>query len=414
MANSGGYACFFIPRAGIPYWMRPLGGPTRRRRAGVIASLAIACCAIVALSGCVIPPPFTVTSAVSNVDHPWDVGFAGNTMIYTERAGRISAVIGGQKRLLGAPADVVSASEAGMMGLAVDPNFATNRYIYVCLASTLGGPSNDVRLVRWTVDAGFTALTNRTNIFTGAPVNITGELGRHSGCRPRFGPDGRLWVGTGDAATATVPQNPRSLGGKVLHINKDGTPAPGNPGGVYDPRIFSYGHRNVQSVAFRASDGMGFQTEHGPDRDDELNRLKAGQFGWDPVAAGGPGYNEGVPMTDLQKFPGAIPALWKSGIPTVAPSGATFINGTKLGHMERRAGRGASQGQQAHHLPAGQAGQGHGHRHHLQRLRPPSLARAGARRQPVHHHRQRWRHGQDPEAHTPTRLRLRSHRGKRW
>ena len=94
-----------------------MGGPTRRRRAGVIASLAIACCAIVALSGCVIPPQVTVTSAVTGVDHPWDVGFAGNTMIYTERAGRISAFINGQKRLLGAPADVVSASEAGMMGL---------------------------------------------------------------------------------------------------------------------------------------------------------------------------------------------------------------------------------------------------------------------------------------------------------
>ncbi len=306
-------------------------GPTRRRRAGVIASLAIACCAIVALSGCVIPPQVTVTAAVTGVDHPWDVGFAGNTMIYTERAGRISAFINGQKRLLGAPADVVSASEAGMMGLAVDPAFATNHYIYVCLASTLGGPSNDVRLVRWTVDPGFTTLTNRTNIFTGAPVNIAGELGRHSGCRPRFGPDGRLWVGTGDSATATVPQNPRSLGGKVLHINKDGTGAPGNPNGIYDPRIFSYGHRNVQSIAFRASDGMGFQTEHGTDRDDELNRLVAGQFGWDPVSPSGPGYNEGVPMTDLQKFPGAIRALWSSGLPTVAPSGATFINGTRWG-----------------------------------------------------------------------------------
>ena len=214
------------------------------------------------------------------------------------------------------------------MGLAIDPSFATNRYIYVCLASTLGGANNDVRLVRWTVDAGFTTLTNRTNIFVGGPVNISGELGRHSGCRPRFGPDGRLWVGTGDAATGTAPQDPRSLGGKVLHINKDGTPAPGNLGGAYDPRIFSYGHRNVQSIAFRA-DGMGFQTEHGPDRDDELNRLVTGNFGWNPVVAGSTAYNEGVPMTDLQKYPSAVPAVWSSGLPTVAPSGATFINGSR-------------------------------------------------------------------------------------
>ena len=203
--------------------MHPSEGPTRRRRARVIAGLAVALCAIAALSGCVLPPAMTVTTAVSDVDHPWDVGFAGGTMIYTERPGRITAVVGGQKHLLAAPADVVNASEAGMMGLAIDPDFATNRFIYTCFASTLGGPNDDVRLVRWTVDAGFTTLTNRTDILTGAPVNTAGELGRHSGCRPRFGPGGLLWVGTGDAATATAPQNPQSLGGKVLRLNRDGT-----------------------------------------------------------------------------------------------------------------------------------------------------------------------------------------------
>ena len=151
-------------------------------------------------------------------------------------------------------------------GAGGDPDFAANRFIYTCFASTLGGPDDDVRLVRWTVDAGFTTLTNRTDIFTGAPVNTVGELGRHSGCRPRFGPGGLLWVGTGDAAIDTVPQNPLSLGGKVLRLNRDGTPAAGNPGGALDPRIYSYGHRNVQSIAFRASDGLAVQTEHGRDR----------------------------------------------------------------------------------------------------------------------------------------------------
>ena len=139
------------------------------------------------------PPELTVTPIVTGLDHPWDIGFAGNTMLFTERPGRISAFVGGQKRLLAAPTDVVQASEAGMMGLAVDPAFATNRYIYTCFASTLGGPNNDVRLVRWTVDANFTALTNRTDIVTGLPVNAAGELGRHSGCRPRFDSQARLW-----------------------------------------------------------------------------------------------------------------------------------------------------------------------------------------------------------------------------
>jgi glucose/arabinose dehydrogenase len=179
--------------------------------------------------------------------------------------------------------------------------------------------------VRWTVDTGFTTLTNRTDIVTGAPVNAVGELGRHSGCRPRFDAQARLWVGTGDAAVGTVPQSPTSLGGKVLRINRDGTGVAGNPGGALDPRIFSYGHRNVQGIAFRPSDGFGVTTEHGPDRADELNALVPGNFGWNPV----PGYNEGVPMTDLAEFPNAVRALWDTGPRTYALAGATFITGSQ-------------------------------------------------------------------------------------
>ena len=180
------------------------------------------------------------------------------------------------------PADVYLNGESGMMGLAVDSQFASNRYIYTCFASTLGTP-DDVRLVRWTVNSNFTALTNRTDIVTGMPLNTTS--GRHAGCRPRMDAQGRLWVGTGDAAAATVPQDPRSLGGKVLRVNRDGSGVPGNPGGTLDPRIFSYGHRNVQGIAIRPSDGLGVTVEHGTNRDDEVNALVPGNFGWDPYAS---------------------------------------------------------------------------------------------------------------------------------
>ena len=297
----------------------------RLRLARMLGGAGILCCVAVAIGGCIAPPKLTITPIVTGLDHPWDIGFAGNTMIYTERPGRISAIVNGQKQLLAAPADVIQASEAGMMGLAVDPAFTTNRYIYTCFASTLGGPDGDVRLVRWTVNAGFTALTNRVDIVTGAPVNASGELGRHSGCRPRFDSQARLWVGTGDAAVGTVPQNPTSLGGKVLRINRDGAGIAGNPGGTLDPRIYSYGHRNVQGIAFRPSDGFGVTTEHGPDRADELNALVPGNFGWNPV----PGYNEGVPMTDLGEFPNAVEALWDTGSRTFALAGATFITGSQ-------------------------------------------------------------------------------------
>jgi glucose/arabinose dehydrogenase len=190
---------------------------------------------LAALTACKPPKALAVTTVVGALANPWDIAFTPDaTMLVTERAGRIDAVVGGTVRTLAAPADVLVAFEAGMMGLAVDPQFSTNRRIYTCFASTISG-ANDIRVVRWTVDAGYTALTGRTDIVTGIPVNATGQTGRHAGCRPRFGPDGYLWVTTGDAATNTVPQNPQSLGGKVLRVTTAGAGAPGNPGGTLRP-----------------------------------------------------------------------------------------------------------------------------------------------------------------------------------
>jgi glucose/arabinose dehydrogenase len=177
-----------------------------------------------------------------------------------------------------------------------------------------------VRVVRWQINQTMTGMSGRLDIITGIPYSS----GRHSGCRPRFGPDGYLWVGTGDAAVGTNPQNKQSLGGKVLRVDRNGNGAPGNPGGQFLPQIYTYGHRNVQGIAFRPSDGQAFSVEHGTNCNDEVNELHAGgNYGWDPV----PGYDETRPMTDLGKFPNAIPAFWSSGCPTIAPSGATFING---------------------------------------------------------------------------------------
>ncbi|MDH4281412.1 MAG: PQQ-dependent sugar dehydrogenase [Myxococcales bacterium] len=143
-----------------------------------------------------------------------------------------------------------------------------------------------------------------------------------AGCRPRFGPDGFLWVGTGDAAIGTNPQDDGSLGGKVLRIDRDGVGAPGNPSGL---RWYSKGHRNVQGMAFR-SDGLGMSAERGPSVDDEVNLLVPGNFGWDPV----PGYNESVPMTDIDKFPDAIEAAWSSGSPKVTAEERVIGNEGRL------------------------------------------------------------------------------------
>jgi aldose sugar dehydrogenase len=311
--------------------MRPSPRPSARRRA---LALALALLGAAGLGGCIRTPPLTETTVVSGLEHVWDIGFLPDgTMLYTERPGRISAFVDGQKRLLNAPADVVRTGEAGVMGMAIDPQFAFTRFVFVCLASTLPSDGEDVRLARFQLNATGTALVNRVDIVTGAPVNVTTvEAGRHSGCRPRFGPDGHLWVGTGDAALGSTPQDPASLGGKVLRIDREGKGVPFNMGAPYDPRIFSIGHRNVQGLAFRPSDGLGVATEHGPDRDDELNRLDGGNFGWDPRPPdGGAGYDESVPMTDFAKYPDARRPLARSGSPTYAPCGASFVTGARWG-----------------------------------------------------------------------------------
>lgn len=270
-------------------------------------------------------PQLESSVLIEGLSNVWDVAIAHDgTVFFDERSGDISIVRDGQKQLLERPADVVSVGgEGGMMGMTLDPDFATNRYLYACFNT-----SSDVKVVRWRVSEDSTKLEERKDIITGIPRK--NASGRHSGCRPRFGADGSLWVGTGDAADSNTPQNPTSLGGKILRVDRDGQSVEGNLALPFDARIFSYGHRNLQGLAMfsREKDGsFGYSVEHGPDKDDEVNALLAGNFGWAP----GPGYNERVPMTDKTKFPEAIDALWSSGSTTIAPSGATILSGGKWG-----------------------------------------------------------------------------------
>lgn len=274
-------------------------------------------------------PNLAVQQVAGGLAIPWDLGFTPDgTMLFTERGGRFCVLAnGGCRQVAVAPGAYVN-SEGGVLGMAIDPDFSTNRSFWVCQTFQSGGNPVDVRVYRWSVDAAYTAATREAApIVFGLPISS----GRHSGCRPRFGPDGNLWIGTGDAAQGPWPQNldfpneRRSQGGKVLRIDEDtGQGVVGNVRGV----IYSYGHRNVQGLAFRPGSGQAFSAEHGPDRDDEINRLQPGDFGWNPVSsAGGLAFNENVPMTR----PGAIPAVWSSGVPTLATSGATFVTGANWG-----------------------------------------------------------------------------------
>lgn len=301
-----------------------------RRTHRVVGALLAVGLAATAVAGCRVPPSLTVTVLASGLSRPWDLAFTpGRQIIFTERTGAIRIRTNeGAIRTLATPSDVLVSGEGGMLGVAIDPQFATNRRIYTCFVSNRGAGGRDVRLVRWRVNEAVTGLDSRTDIVTGIP-NVDG---RHSGCRPRFGPDGNIWMGTGDAGSGPVPQSPTSLGGKVLRVNTNGAGVAGNMTAPFDTRIYTYGHRNVQGMAFSAN-GRPFAVEHGTHRDDEVNLLVAGaNYGWDPrPVVGGSGYDDARPMTDTTRFPNARRPVWTSGASTIAPSGATFLTGSQWG-----------------------------------------------------------------------------------
>jgi len=268
-------------------------------------------------------PNISPSVIASGLNKPWDVAVSEEgEVFFVEKAGNVGTISGGELKRIGKIDDVVSRGEGGLMGMTLDPDFSSNRLLYVCFNT-----QSDVTLARFKIDQEEPSLSERKDLVVGMPSN---ESGRHSGCRPRFASDGTLFVGTGDAAKGENPQDPHSLGGKILRIDRAGKGVSGNQGGQYDERIYSYGHRNTQGLTMFddvKDNSYGYSVEHGPDTDDEINSLVPGNFGWNPI----PGYNESVPMTDQFKFPDAIAAVWSSGKPTLAPSGATMIYGNQWG-----------------------------------------------------------------------------------
>ncbi|MGY1602787.1 PQQ-dependent sugar dehydrogenase [Geodermatophilus sp. SYSU D00815] len=277
-------------------------------------------------------PPLDVAVVADGLDHPWDVAQAPDgTLLVGERGGGFTAVLpdGTARELTADLDDLFARGETGQMGLVLDPAFAANRRFYSCQGRQ-AGEAPDIAVIAWTVDPAWTTATRVADpLLGGIPVNSSS--GRHGGCRLRVDPTGALLVSTGDNAVGTNAQDRTSLAGKVLRIDAaTGAPAEGNPfaGSGAEPYLWTYGHRNVQGLAVRPGTGQVYAVEQGTRRDDEVNLLAAGaNYGWDP----GPGaYDESVPMTD-PAIPGAVPALWSSGDPTIATCGGTFLDGAQWG-----------------------------------------------------------------------------------
>lgn len=271
---------------------------------------------------------------VRGLDIPWDVKHLGRgQFLINERSTKrlLTFRHGHLRRVLFASSTVWASGETGLMSLAVDPQFSTNHRFYTCQGGRTSGGGHDVRVLAWRLSRN----TRRASLVRPLLTGLPSTSGRHAGCRLLIAGNGALYVGTGDAATGTNPRNLNSLGGKTLRLNRlTGAPWPSNPFVRSSSRnaryVLTYGHRNVQGLAQRV-DGSVWSVEHGPTYDDEVNLLvPGGDYGWNPV----PGYNESVPMTD-QSLPGTqVPARWRSGFPTLATSGATFVRGNQWGSYQ--------------------------------------------------------------------------------
>jgi glucose/arabinose dehydrogenase len=309
-----------------------------------------------AAAAAVEPPKLTRTVVMTGLQSPWDIAFTSDgAMLFTEKCRGVSARLadGRTVRLFGtsgsallAP-DLFCQGQSGVHGIAVDPDFAQGtRDIYVFMTSDLRKPGTN-RVVRLTVNGDYMRVGNRTDVIDDIPykdaANGAGGPGAHSGGRIRFGPDRLLYVTTGDNHSATLPQDLKRLGGKVLRVNRDGSAASGNKTPADgDPRIFTFGHRNVQGIAFRPAGqpnaGQPFVAEHGPNHSDEVTALMAGgNAGWDPQNRPGLrcpdnycGYAGDIttmPMTDSRRFPDAMAPSWVYNGSGRGMGSALFLDG---------------------------------------------------------------------------------------
>jgi glucose/arabinose dehydrogenase len=260
------------------------------------------------------PPDLQTQVLVRGLDTPWAIDFAADGRIFvTERVGRIRVVEGGQLRpepWMTLP--VTATGEAGLMGLALDPQFAQNRFVYVAYTYRAATGRLQNRLVRLREDP----TTGKGSLDKVLIDNVAGA-NNHDGGRVKFGPDGRLYWSMGDAQTARLAQDLSSLNGKILRLNSDGTIPTDNP--FPNSYVYSYGHRNPQGLAWQPTTQRLYATEHGPSGfqgccRDEVNYIEPGKnYGWPEIRA------------DETREGMVRPVIHAGTSETWAPAGATFV-----------------------------------------------------------------------------------------
>ena len=251
-----------------------------------------------------------VVTVAENLEIPWEIAFASDGRIFfTERVGNLRVIENGQ--LNPEPVAILDGGtgEGGLLGLALDPNFEQNHFLYLYY-TYFEFPFTYNKVVRFTEKDN--SLLDEFILVDKIPAAAI-----HDGGRLKFGPDEKLYITTGDAGNSSAAQDLNSLSGKILRINPDGTIPSDNP--FPNSMIFSYGHRNPQGLDWDPVTGKLVATEHGPSGErgfahDEINVVEAGKnYGWPKVIGG-------------EHNPEFVDPILHTGEDTWAPSGATFYD----------------------------------------------------------------------------------------
>lgn len=251
---------------------------------------------------------------VEKIDTPWEMTFAPDgSMFVTQRPGFIAIIDNGNLKVwLKLDSVVVEAGESGLFGIAVDPSYEQNGYVY--FGYTYAEQKSPLKLVnkivRYRNDSGSPVFDKV--LLDGIPGNHLHNIGAFE-----FGPDGMLYVTSGEIFQPQLAQDPASLNGKILRMTRDGEVPADNPfPGSY---VYSLGHRNPQGIAFHPETNALWSTEHGPSEEqgccmDEVNRIEAGgNYGW-PIIRGSEEQDGLIP-----------PATYSGDTITWAPTGGFFV-----------------------------------------------------------------------------------------
>ncbi len=257
---------------------------------------------------------FEVVTIAENLEVPWEIEFAPDGRIFfTERNGALRVIEDG--KLNPDPVTIldVGTVEGGLLGLALDPNFDKNHFLYLYY-TYFEFPFTYNKVVRYTENNN--TLLEEFILVDKIPGGVV-----HDGGRIKFGPDEKLYITTGDAGNADSAQDLNSLAGKILRINSDGSIPLDNP--FSDSMVFSYGHRNPQGIDWDPLTGKLVASEHGPSGErgfahDEINVIEAGKnYGWPKIIGG-------------ENDPEFVNPIIHTGDDTWAPSGSTFYDSENI------------------------------------------------------------------------------------